>query len=223
MAKKLPNKIIIIPSKEKKWHEKWFNGRDLLNIPYPYRMLICSVPNSGKTNLVKNILLRANPPFKNIYLYHYDIDCEEYEDIDCVKLKELPTSKDERFNQKDKSLLIIEDTKIKKKEIDNLDRLFGYTSTHRGLSIILISQTFFTLPTNIRRMVNVFCLWRNSADFNSLYIIGKKFALTKEEFMNLISKCKSNFDFIMLDKSNNSPAKIRLNGYEILHDFDNKI
>ena len=68
---KLPKKILVIPNKDKLgWHERWDSKRDMLNFPHPYRFCISSVPNSGKTNLIKNILLRANPSFKKIYLYH---------------------------------------------------------------------------------------------------------------------------------------------------------
>ncbi len=218
--KKLPNKILIIPSKEKKWHEKWYNNRDYLDFPHPFRIVIASSVNCGKTNLVKNILLRCSPPFKKIYLYHYDIDCEEYDDIDIIKLEKLPNAKSDMFKKNIKSILIIEDCKILKSQLDNLDRLFGYTSTHKGLSIIIISQNFYSLPPIIRRMSNIFAVWKKSSDFESLYAIGRKFNLDKKTFKEILNHCKSNFDFILFDQTPHIPYSIRYNAYTPLTKYE---
>jgi hypothetical protein len=32
---RLPNKIIPLPNPDKNFHEKWYKGRNMLNIPHP--------------------------------------------------------------------------------------------------------------------------------------------------------------------------------------------
>ena len=60
---KLPNKIIPIPCADKDgWSEKWYPNRNLLNFPHSWRGVFCGPPSCGKTNLIKNIILRAQPP-----------------------------------------------------------------------------------------------------------------------------------------------------------------
>lgn len=43
----LPQKIIPFKNADKKWHEKWTEGRDLLDFPHPYRITLTGPPNSG--------------------------------------------------------------------------------------------------------------------------------------------------------------------------------
>jgi hypothetical protein len=221
--KKRQKKILVIPSKEKDFHEKWYEDRDELNFPHPFRMCLTSTPNSGKTNLCKNILIKSKPIFEKIYLFHYDVDCEEYDDCDVKKLKKIPNPKNKMFQKGVKSLIIIEDCKIvNKSELANLDRLFGYTSTHLGLSIIYICQEFYIIPAVIRRMCNVFAIWKKSSDFESLFYIGRKFGLNKQEFMQIIQQCKSRYDFILFDNSG-SPDKIRINGYTPIKEYNDRL
>ena len=55
--KKIPKEIIILKSGDKQNREKWYKGRDLLNFPGgSFRAIISGPPNSGKTNLIKNII-----------------------------------------------------------------------------------------------------------------------------------------------------------------------
>ena len=65
---KLPKELIKIDNPDKKWHEHWHEKRNPLNIIHPFRCLIFGSPNTGKTTNIKNIILRANPIFKKIYV-----------------------------------------------------------------------------------------------------------------------------------------------------------
>ena len=42
---KLPNKIIPISNADKKWHERWYPNRNMLNIPHPFRCCCLGPPN----------------------------------------------------------------------------------------------------------------------------------------------------------------------------------
>lgn len=215
---KLPQKIMVIPNKEKKFHEKWTPNRDPLNLPHPFRALLCSIqPNLGKTNIVKNILVRIEPKFKDIFLLHCGEDMQsEYEDEGIEIITELPDTNEETFNSKVKTLLIIEDKNFKyfdKSQSLRLDRLYGYNSTHRNLSIICCSQSFFDVPCPIRRMSNVYILWK-SKDLDSMKTIGRRCGLLKEELYALMKKHLNNVhDTLWIDCTKESPYPLRLNGY----------
>lgn len=218
---KFPNKYIHIPNVEKQNYESWVKGRNLLNFPHPYRILLCSnQPGLGKTNIVKNILLRANPPFKKIFLFHCGEDnTREYDEIDYECINELPNPTDEMFETDDKKLLIIEDKNFKymnKDDIRRLDRLYGFVSTHKYLSIICCAQSFFSVPNAIRHMSNVYFIWK-MRDIDSLQTIGRRVGLLKEELLYLMKTyLKKPRDNLCLDLTYDSPAKIRLNGFHII-------
>jgi len=210
-------KIIVFKNKDKDgWYEEWDNNRDLLNFPHPFRCLVCANPGSGKTNMVKNIIVKAKPFFKKIYLCHYDPETEEYDDLDCKRLEQLPTSKYEKFNKNTKSLLIIDDydfQSLSKYEMNDLRSLFKYGSTHKGVSIIVATQDFFNIPPIIRRLASVYFIWKGSADLDSLFKIGRRVGYTKEEFKKLLDMCNNKFDNICIDFTPGSPHKVRFNAY----------
>lgn len=214
------NQIIVFKNKDKEgWYEEWQKGRDLMNFPHPFRMIISANPGSGKTNMIKNVIVRAKPYFKRIYLCHFDEQTKEYDDIDVIKLDEIPDSRSTLFRPSIKSLLIIDDYDFKSLnylQLNNLRSLFKYGSTHRGLSIIIATQDFFHVPSIIRRLSNVYFIWRGSSDLDSLWQIGRRVGYTKEEFRQLMDLCCNKFDQICIDMTVSSPAPVRYNGYTLV-------
>lgn len=223
-----PKKILMIENKEKKFHEKWLAGRDELNFPHPYRLLLAShSPNVGKTLWVKNIVLRADPKFQEIFLLHCGEDeTTEYDEIECTKLKELPPVNNTIFNRDVKTLLICEDKNFEysdKTQRHRLDRWYGYASTHKNVSIICCSQNFFAVPSPIRAMTNVFCLWK-TRDLDQMKCIGRRVGLMKEEIQLLMRKyIKDVHDTIWIDCTKNTPMPIRRNGWEAIDDFNEEL
>lgn len=215
-----PNELLIIPNKEKSRHEKWYTGRNMLNFPAPYRMLLCSIqPNLGKTNIVKNIILRTKPKFKRIMLLHCGNGVQtEYDDIDYECIDAIPEINSDCFNEDKKTLLIIEDKNFKffdKDDLHRLDRLYGFTSTHSKslLCIIVCSQSFMDVPPSVRRMSNVYVLWKTK-DIDSMKTIGRRVGLLKEELLYLIRKyLKDVHDTLWIDCTKQSPYPLRLNGF----------
>ncbi len=217
-----PDEVLIIPNPEKSFHEVWTPKRNKLNFIHPYRMLLCSIqPNLGKTNWIKNIIIRANPKFKEIYLYHCGEDIQtEYDDIEYECITEIPEINSDLFDPKTKTLLIIEDKNFKymsKNELHRLDRCYGFISTHRNLSLCVASQSFFDVPCSVRRMTNIYVLWKNK-DIDSMKTIGRRVGLKKETLYNLImNNLHDIHDTLWLDCTKASPYPIRKNGFEILN------
>lgn len=214
------NKIVVFKNLDKDgWYEEWTEDRNLLNFPHPYRCIVSANPGSGKTNLIKNILLRAKPYFQTIFLCHFDDETKEYNDVDVFRLDELPDARSNLFTTKKKQLLIIDDydfASLNKFQLSNLRSLFKYASTHKGLSIIIATQDFFNLPALIRRLSDVYFIWKGSADIDSLMLIGRRIGFSKPEFKKLMDMCVNKFDNICVDFTIGSPAKIRHNGYTLV-------
>ena len=131
--KELPDTIIPIPCSDKDgWTEEWYDKRNLLNIPHPFRCYLVGPPSSGKSTLIKNIILRTKPHFKEVLVYHFDPEnSSEWDDIEAKIIDKLPDPKS--LDRDKKRLLIIEDCNLKNSSVEDratMNRLFGYTSSH---------------------------------------------------------------------------------------------
>ena len=71
-----PKEIVPIKCADKVGVEHWDEkrARDLANFPSPFRMLLLGPPNTGKSTLIKNIILHIRPRFKEVYVVHPDAD-----------------------------------------------------------------------------------------------------------------------------------------------------
>ena len=223
--KKLPKKIISLKNPDKLFHERWYKNRNLLNIPHPFRAIICGPPNSGKTLIIKNILLRARPEYKRLYLLHCDGNyTKEYDDIDIEVLEELPSP--DEWEGEEKAMVILDDVDyqaMNKEQSKNLNRLFGFCSTHKNISICLTSQNYFDIPPAIKRMSNFFILWKN-IDSDTFKMIARKCGMKLEDFQYIFKNVIGNdpHDSLWIDLTDKSPAKLRKNGFEVISGFIHK-
>ena len=215
---KLPNKIIPMPNADKKFHERWDEGRNMLNIPHPYRLVAVGKPNVGKTTIVKNLLLRAKPEFKEVFVIHCDKDyTREYQDVDVEILDHIPLPT--YWEGLVKTLVIIDDydlTNLSKEQKGNLDRLFGYVSTHKNISVILCSQNFTNCPPIVRRCANFFVIWKTN-DLDAMSGVGRKSGLEPAKFKSIFyNDMKGHRDSLWIDLTDNSPYPLRKNGFEVI-------
>lgn len=225
----LPNKIIPIPNPDKNHHEKWYSNkegklRNPLNIPSPTRIILAGGVNSGKTTIMKNIIVRAKPIYETIIIIHCSPEAtHEYDDLINFKiLSSIPTVNE--FNAllgDKKGLVILEDLEykgMKKDELKNLDRLMGYVSTHlgggHGISVFITCQDWFSLPTIIKRMANFYILWKTK-DLDSLAMIARKSGLEPDQFKSLMKGLEGR-DSLWLDFTKDTPYPVRLNGFEMI-------
>ena len=217
---KLPNRLIPIRNADKSFHEKWYKGRNKLNFPHPFRVCLMGPPNMGKSTTVKNIILRSKPEFEEIFVIHCDPEyTKEYDDLgeNLVMLAEIP-SPDEWEGQV-KTLVIIDDLELKtlsKEQKRNLDRLYGFVSTHKNISVCLCSQDPFNIPPIVRRCSNLWVLWRGS-DLDSTAMIARKSGLKPNDFKYMFDHLLTEQrDSLWIDMTSGSPYPLRKNGFEII-------
>ena len=215
---KLKNEIICLNNADKVgWTESWTPGRNLVDFPHPFRVCILGKVGFGKSTLAKNIFLRCqmgDTPFRQLYIIHGSPDTKEYDEFDpTMIITDIPDP--DEFGENDvKTLIIIDDyefesmNRLQKK---NLSSLFRYVSSHHNVSIIVAFQSFFDVPTIIRKCSNVFIIYRPNDD-DELVTIGRRVGLKKDEilqlFNNLLTKKR---DTLTIDMTENSPATLRKN------------
>ena len=215
LERMFPNVILPLPCADKGFHEHWFEGRNLLNFPHPFRALMCGIPNCGKSTMIKNILIRCNPEFQKILVVHGDPEGTlEYDDVDCELLDTIPST--DEHDGEEKTLIILDDiefSSLSKIDLKSLDRLVGYDSTHKNISVMISSQDAFRLPSIVRRCANVFFLWKIK-DKDNVAVLNRRLGLRKEVLFNLFQKyLKKTTDSLCFDLTKSSPMPVRFNGF----------
>jgi hypothetical protein len=217
--KRLPNKILPIPCSDKVgWTEAWHPGRNLLNIPHSWRGIFCGPPSSGKSTTIKNIILRANPPFDDVTVVHYSADStSEWDDIGATIISEVPDPHD--IDPEGKKLLIFEDLDLSgltKVDFGRLNRLFGYSSSHCNLSLALTCQNAFDCPPCVRRVANLFILYKQP-DMVAMSQLATRTGLRAKDLHTIFENhITHDHGSLWVDLTRNSPAKLRVDGFTIL-------
>ena len=216
---KLPNKLFMIPNEDKQFHEKWNSKRNILNLPHPWRGVFLGPPNMGKSTTIKHIIMRTEPQFEEVIVIHCDAEyTKEWDDIDCEMLSEIPAPED--WEGKVKTLVVLDDIEYKgmdKIQKRNLDRLFGFVSTHKNISVALTSQDPFNVPPIVRRCSNLWVLWKCS-DLDAMSTVARKTGMKASEFNDIFTQLMSeDHDSLWIDMTSKSPAHLRKNGFSIIN------
>jgi hypothetical protein len=215
----LPKQLLAIENMDKGFHEKWSKGRDLLNFTHPFRGVFLGPPHTGKSTTIKNIILRADPPFERAICVHCDAEhTREWDDIGADMVSAIPPPSDFGGNE-EKTAVIIDDVSLKqmsKEQKSNLDRLFGYVSTHCNVSVFLTSQDSFNIMPCVRRCANLWVIWR-IRDLDSAMCLARKAGIKRDQFNYIFDNfIHEMHDSLWLDHTHKSPAPLRINGYDIL-------
>lgn len=217
--KKLPKRILPLPCPDKVNNEKWDDRRDMLDIPAPFRAIIIAPPDSGKTTTVINMMLRANPSYERLYVIHCDPEyTTEYDRVGGIMLNSIP-SPDEWPGDGVKTLVVLEDLEYKsmdKEQKHNLDRLFGYVSTHKFTSVILCAQDAFNVPVCARRCASLFILYK-SPDLTAMAKVATKTGMKANDMADLFKDLKiKGHESLWIDLTKNTPFPLRKSGYQLI-------
>lgn len=219
---RLPNKILALPNPDKTFHEKWYSGRNMLNIPHPWRGVFLGPPNCGKGTVVKNLLLRAKPQFEEVVCIHCDPEyTQEWEDIGAEMLDEIPAPED--WEGAVKTLVILDDLEFKgmsKEQRRRLDRLYGFVSTHKHISVALCSQDTFNVPPIVRRCSNLWILWR-CPDLDAMATCARKTGMKSGNFNAIFNQLDiKDHNSLWLDMTEHTPYPKRKNGFTLINKID---
>lgn len=229
----LPKQILALKNVDKSEHEHWddTHKKNIVNWPCPVRICVIGPCGVGKTNLCKNILLNSRPLYDKVFLIHPDIEVsKEWDDIeptDCMqKIPPLHYFSDIIDpDNKLKNVCIIDDIEFSgsnKDELHNLGLLMRYLSTHRNMSIIFSHQSWFDVPTIVKKMSNVYIIYRPKAN-NELSMIENRCGAPKGLFKYLFDTVATGYrDNICYDLTENTPAQLRLNLFNKIEVGDNK-
>lgn len=208
-------KFFAYPNQDKEFHESWRNKgtKNLGNFPHPFACCMIAKPNCGKTTTCLNLILNQTPEYERIIVVHHDPEgTKEYDDIGCEMRSDIPGSED--LDPDIKTLVIIDDLFVKKlpKESEaKLDRLFGYNRTHKNTSVIITAQDYVQLPPNIRRLCNIFIIWKVH-DLTSQKLLAKKIGLKERDLYELFKHVLNGpKDSLTVDMTDDTPCKFRRN------------
>ena len=153
-----------------------------------------------------------------MFVIHCDPDyTQEYDDVEVVMLAKIPAP--EEWEGKVKTLVILDDLEFKGMDKDqkrNLDRLFGFVSTHKHISCILCSQDPFNVPPIVRRCSNLWVLWR-CPDLDAMSTCARKTGMKASNFNTIFNQLNLNgHNSLWLDMTSKSPYPMRKNGYTLI-------
>jgi hypothetical protein len=158
-------------------------------------------------------VMRQDPPFEQVYVIH--VDGEYTKEYDSLKkftlLRSIPDP--EWWSGEKKTLVILDDLEYKtmgKNQKRNLDRLFGYVSTHKNISVILTAQDPFNVFPIVRRCANLWGLWKTK-DLDSVATIARKAGLQVRQLRDIFKNFTLR-DSLWIDTTPYSPYPLRING-----------
>ena len=216
---KLKAGLCDIKNADKGFTEKWNKTRakDLANFPHPSRVCLVGPPSVGKTFMIKHLLLHQRPMFKEAYVIHADSnETHEYDDLDVtMMMDEFPTI--DFWDGKVKTLCIIDDVEfsnLSKDQSARLNKLLRYGSSHKNVSIYISNQNFFELPSLVRKLCNVFILWKPRSTME-LKLIANRVGMKPAELEGIFENICNEFrDSLTIDLHYKSPAKLRKNIFQ---------
>jgi GTPase SAR1 family protein len=217
MAYKIPQQLFDIPNPDKTgWTEKWTDARakDLANFPHPSRICLIGPPSVGKSFMMKHLLLHQRPMFQELYIIHGDSTVtREFDDLEATMLMdEFPPV--EFYDSLVKTLVIIDDVEfshLSRDQVARMNKLVRYVSSHKNVTVYVSHQSFVDLPILIRKLCNVFIIWKPRS-LIELKLIANRIALHPEQMEDVFENhCNQYRDSLCVDLHFNTPAMFRKN------------
>ena len=185
---------------------------------HPYRMLIIGPSNSGKTNILLN-LIKHSKNYDKIYPFAKKLDeplyqrltnhfrhneSEDHErilEMSSSNISEVPPADDidEMFQN-----LIIFDDMVTEKNLKGVTDLF-IRGRKQNASIIFITQSYYSVPKDIRLNCDYYLLTKINSK-REITEIGKDIATDK--FIEVYNRATMNpYSFLVIDRKTHNPKR----------------
>ena len=185
-------KIIGFENPDKIHNETYTKGRNALDFPKPFIMVMSGRPGCGKTNALMNLIVhwqRGKKPFKQIHIVHGSEFSQEYEILDATTIRPDIPSYTEYEDVDVHKLIIIDDydfTALTSDTQKKISELVRFGASHHCISLVFINQSFFRLPKIIKDMANVFLIFR-PIDLDELNSLGRRIGFKKGVLRSLFN------------------------------------
>jgi hypothetical protein len=211
----MPKKIEYVNFYEKKDIKKFLLNKhnphyDLHHIVLPFRMLIIGCSGSGKTHTFVNLLHNMQKTFQNIHVITKNKEEPLYQYLEeklgkkglivSEGISSLPTLDD--YDKNEQSLIVLDDLVLEK----NQKKMEEYYIRCRKLniSVIYISQDYYSVPKMIRRNLN-YLIIKQVSSLRDLRLIMSEYSigLDKNDIEKLYKHCTNDKSkFLMIDMEN---------------------
>jgi hypothetical protein len=213
---KLKKSLCDIKNIDKSFTEKWTESRasDISNFIHPCRIAIIGPPSTGKSFLCKHLIMHQRPMFSEVYIIHGDHDCTgEYEDIEpTMMMGDFPPV--DFWDSSQKTLVIIDDieySNLTSEQEARMNKLVRYVSSHKNVTCYFTHQNFFSLPSLVRKLCNVFIIFKPRSS-SELKLIANRVGIKPPDIDYIFENiCNQYRDSLCIDLTFNSPAKLRKN------------
>jgi hypothetical protein len=217
---KLKQTLVDIKNTDKAgWTESWTETKkkNWASFPHPTRMALIGPPSAGKSFMMKHLIMHQRPMFRELYIIHGDGDhTTEFDDVDpSMIMTEFPPIA--FWDGKVKTLVIIDDVEfssLSKEQFARMNKLFRYGSSHKNITVYVSHQSFFDLPILVRKLCNVFILWKPRSVME-LKTMSNRVGFSAKALDHIFENVCSDYrDSLCIDHHYKSPAVLRKNLWE---------
>jgi len=182
---------------------------------YNFFYIINGGPGSGKTNLLLNLLTKKgkffNKKFDRVYIFSPSLKTvtrainlpeERIFDVFDLEALQMIIDLENEEQEKNKCLIIFDDmiSNFKKNIKTMLKLIYNRRHIGGGFSVIITSQVFNKIPSEIRKACNLLICFKTTNKKEKESIYNDFVNISKDEYEKILDYCwKNKHDFLMID------------------------
>ncbi|CAB4384667.1 unnamed protein product [Rhizophagus irregularis] len=149
---------------------------------FPFRLLICGGSDSGKTNMILNLLLEAT-----------------WENVTFRALKANAIPDVTKFSSDRNTVVVFEDLCAESKKIQDQIVPYFISGRHQEISSIYVSQKYTQTPKIVRKNITHLALCQGSGSRDDISRIVHQYTDNPKKASKIIDKYLQNRNFVVFD------------------------